>query len=434
MIKRDKYLNEIVSRMHNGMIKVITGLRRSGKSFLLDEIFYNYLIEHGVKNNQIIKFAFDNKNDLKKLDKYYQDEETIIYQPRSNKYNINSKKFNAFIEECTNDTDDFFLLLDEVQLLEHFEFTLNGFLYNKNFDVYVTGSNSKFLSSDIITEFRGRGDQVHVLPLSFKEFYDHKNVDFKKAYVEYSLYGGMPQVLFYETEDQKANYLKELYNQTYIIDIVERNNLRDTNAFGELINVISSSIGSYTNATNIEKTFKSKNNIEYNHVTIQNHLDYLIDAFLINKVYKYDIKGRKYINANYKYYFTDIGLRNARLNFRQNEPTHIMENIIYNELLYRGYNVDVGIVEIFKKNKNNNNVRVQLETDFVCNKGNEKVYIQSVYMMYDNDKYLQESNSLKNIGDSFKKIIIAYDALRSYYTEDGIYIMSLEEFLLGKEL
>ncbi|MCQ2742420.1 MAG: ATP-binding protein [Bacilli bacterium] len=431
-IKREKYLLDLISRKNNGLVKIITGLRRSGKSYLLFNIFYRYLLSDGVMENNIIRFAFDVDEDIEKLDKYFPEEETKIYEKGKSSYKVNSKKFRAYLKDLTNENERFYILLDEIQNLENFVGTLNGLLRKNNFDVYVTGSNSKFLSSDIVTEFRGRGDQVHVYPLSFNEFYQYKGGDFSSVYEEYSRFGGMPLVNAYSTNEQKSSYLKTLFEETYLKDILERNKIEDKTSLGLLLDVVSSSVGSYTNSTKLEKTFKSELGITYSHQTIDNHLNCFIDAFLINKATRYDVKGKKYLSAGYKYYFSDMGLRNARLNFRQQEATHIMENIIYNELLYRGYNVDVGVVETYDKNKNGNNVRKQIEIDFVVNQGDKRVYIQSAYSMPDKEKYNQEKQSLIKTNDAFKKIIIVNDPIMSYSSEDGIEIVSLKDFLIGK--
>lgn len=427
---RDKYLNDIISKKNNSMIKVITGLRRCGKSYLLFNMYYKYLISIGINDKNIIRFAFDVDDDIDKLDKYFPEEETKIYDKKTRSFKVNSKKFRAYISDLTNEIDEFYLLLDEIQNLDNFVGTLNGFIKKNNFDTYVTGSNSRLLSTDIITEFRGRGDQIKIYPLSFREFYNSMNLSFSDAYKTYAYFGGMPLVYRFKTDEQKARYLKNLFEEVYTKDIVERNGIEDLDSFDRLIDSISSVIGSYTNPTNLENTFKSRMKITYNHITIANHLKYLIDSFLIYEVSRYDIKGKKYLGAQYKYYFSDIGLRNARLNFRQQEQTHIMENIIYNELLYRGYNVDIGIVETNEKNKNGNNVKKQLEVDFIVNNSDERYYIQSAYSMSTDIKEQQEQKSLININDSFKKIIIVNDNIKSYMTDEGIRIISLEDFLL----
>lgn len=430
IIKREKYLNKLIERKKNGLIKVITGLRRAGKSYLLNELYKSYLIEQGVLESQIISFAFDNLENVMKLDKYLPNEPTIIYDSRK-KYSVNPKKFILYINDVTNEDSDYYLFLDEIQLLKNFVFALNGLLIHNNFDIYVTGSNSKMLSKDVITEFRGRGDQIHVYPLSFKEFYDSVNLTFDKAYLEYQYYGGMPYLINLNDNERKQEYLKQLFSEIYIKDITERNGVQDIESFEKLLCVLSSSIGSYTNPTNLEKTFKSVEKIVYGHVAIKKHIEYIKDAFLISEARRYDIKGRKYIGSNSKYYFNDIGLRNALINFRQNEPTHVMENIIYNELICRGYSVDVGIVEINVKNENGNYVSKQLETDFICNKLNEKIYIQSAYLMESIEKEMQEKRSLLNIRDNFKKIIIVKDDIKKYITDEGIEVISLKEWLLN---
>ncbi len=431
-IKRDKYLNELISKKGNSMVKVITGLRRCGKSYLVFNIFYDYLIQHDVDKKNIITFAFDNMEDIIKLDKYYPEEATMIYDSKKKNYKINYKKFIEFIKVETRKESNYYLLLDEIQLLDQFVFVLNGFLKHANYDIYVTGSNSRMLSKDIITEFRGRGDQIYVTPLSFKEFYDCRQLTFDEAYSEYQYYGGMPLVALKNSDIEKQEYLKKLYDEIYIKDIVERNDIKNVESFEILLKILSSSIGSYTNPTNIENTFKSEMKQSYHHDTIKKHIDFIEDSFLIKHADKYDIKGRRYIGANSKYYYTDLGLRNALINFRQDEPNHIMENIIYNELVYRGYSVDVGIVEINERNDKGNYVRKQLETDFVCNKLNEKIYIQSAYEMANVDKLVQEKKSLININDNYRKIIIVKDSIKNYFTEEGIEVISLKSFLLGQ--
>ncbi len=309
--------------------------------------------------------------------------------------------------------------------------TLNGFLTHSNFDVYVTVSNSKMLSKDVITEFRGRADQIHVYPLSFKEYYETVDMAFDEAYLEYQYYGGMPYLFNIIDENRKAQYLKDLFKETYLKDITERNGIQNIYSFEKLMYILASSIGSYTNPSNIEKTFKSVENISYSHDTIKKHIEYFKDSFLLSEASRYDIKGRKYIGSKSKYYFTDIGLRNALINFRQSEPTHIMENIIYNELIIRGYSVDVGVVEINELNENKKYIRKQLETDFVCNKINERIYIQSAYSLETLDKMISEKKSLINIKDSLRKIIIVKDTIKKYFTEDGIEVISLKEWLLS---
>ena len=406
-IKRDLYLNKIINRRENGLIKIITGIRRCGKSYLLDPLFKNYLLADGVKEDHIIKLELDRVENEK-----YRD----------------SKALNEYIRSLIKDKDMYYVILDEIQLVKGFEFVLNGLLYEKNIDVYVTGSNSKFLSSDIITEFRGRGEQIKVNPLSFAEFLSEFNGDKYEAWNEYVTYGGMPLILSKKNDEEKSQYLKELFEQTYIKDIVERNNIQRIDILDSLINMLASSVGSLTNPQKIFDTFKSKGEKELSLNTINSYIADIEDSFIVNKSTRYDIKGKKYIQTPQKYYFSDIGLRNARLNFRQQEENYLMENIIYNELLIRGYNVDVGVVEVREEGK-----RKQLEVDFVCNLGNKRYYIQSALNLDTKEKTIQESRSLNNIGDSFKKIIVVKDNIKLWRTDDGIVIMGIQEFLLNKD-
>lgn len=406
-IERDLYLNKIINRRENGLIKIITGIRRCGKSYLLDPLFKNYLLADGVKEDHIIKLELDRVENEK-----YRD----------------SKALNEYIRSLIKDKDMYYVILDEIQLVKGFEFVLNGLLYEKNIDVYVTGSNSKFLSSDIITEFRGRGDQIKVNPLSFAEFLSAFNGDKYEAWNEYVTYGGMPLILSKKNDEEKSQYLKELFEQTYIKDIVERNNIQRIDILDSLINMLASSVGSLTNPQKLFDTFKSNGEKELSLNTINSYIADIEDSFIVNKSTRYDIKGKKYIQTPQKYYFSDIGLRNARLNFRQQEENHLMENIIYNELLIRGYNVDVGVVEVREEGK-----RKQLEVDFVCNLGNKRYYIQSALNLDTKEKTIQESRSLNNIGDSFKKIIVVKDNIKLWRTDDGIVIMGIQEFLLNKD-
>ena len=406
-IRRDLYLNKIINRRENGLIKIITGIRRCGKSYLLDPLFKNYLLADGVKEDHIIKLELDRVENEK-----YRD----------------SRALNEYIRSLIKDKDMYYVILDEIQLVKGFEFVLNGLLYERNIDVYVTGSNSKFLSSDIITEFRGRGDQIKVNPLSFAEFLSAFNGDKYEAWNEYVTYGGMPLILSKKNDEEKSQYLKELFEQTYIKDIVERNNIQRIDILDSLINMLASSVGSLTNPQKLFDTFKSNGEKELSLNTINSYIADIEDSFIVNKSTRYDIKGKKYIQTPQKYYFSDIGLRNARLNFRQQEENHLMENIIYNELLIRGYNVDVGVVEVREEGK-----RKQLEVDFVCNLGNKRYYIQSALNLDTKEKTIQESRSLNNIGDSFKKIIIVKDNIKLWRTDDGIVIMGIQEFLLNKD-
>ena len=421
VIKRDLYLNKLIRKKNNGSIKIITGLRRSGKSYLLNNLYYDYLLGEGVKQEQIIKLALDDDRNRE-----YRDPD----------------KLSAFLySKIANETDNFYFLLDEVQFaISDKEIKskepirlygiLNGLLRLKNVDVYITGSNSKFLSSDIATEFRGRGDVVHVNPLSFAEFYSaYKHGDKYDAWDEYSTYGGMPMLLTMETDEEKAEYLNNLFKNTYIKDIIEKNRLRGDVAIDTLIDILASSIGSLNNPTKIAKTFVS-NGMNVSDKTVSTYIEYLLDSFLIRKTARYDIKGRKYINSPFKYYFSDIGLRNARINFRQQEQTHIMENIIYNELVMRGFNVDVGIIEHVVRTENDKRETKHLEVDFVCNKGNQRYYIQSAFSIPSAEKMAQEQASLDRIDDSFKKIIITQDRTKLWRNEKGYVIMNVLDFLL----
>ena len=410
-IKRDIYLNKLIDRKENDMIKVITGIRRCGKSYLMDPIYKNYLLSTGVKEDHIIKLELDSVENEEYLDRH---------------------KLYKYIMNQIKDDKMYYILLDEIQKVDGFESVLNSFLRKKNLDVYVTGSNSKFLSSDIITEFRGRGDEVRVYPLTFREYLtaSSKNVD--ETLKEYITYGGMPYILSRKTDAEKSKYLNNLFNNTYINDIVERNNIQKDEVLESLINVLASSVGSLTNPLKLENTFKSKGFKNVSSKTINTYIDYLIDAFMINKALRYDIKGKKYINTPSKYYFTDIGLRNVRLNFRQQEDNHLMENIIYNELLVRGFNVDVGVVEYTMKDKNNKKMHKQLEVDFVCNKGSNRYYIQSAYAIPTKEKMEQEEKSLIKIDDFFKRIIIVENDIKLWRNEKGIVIMSLKQFLLDE--
>ena len=411
-IKRDSYLEQLKIRKDNGMIKIITGIRRCGKSFLLFVLFKKYLLESGVDHDHIIEIALDG----------IENEE--LREP---------KKCYQYIKDAMKDERNYYLLLDEVQFMPRFEEVLNSLLRISNIDVYVTGSNSKFLSSDIVTEFRGRGDEIRIYPLSFAEFYAALGGDYEDAWEEYMVYGGLPQVAQFSVERQKAEYLKNIFTNVYIKDVVERNRIQNVDEIGTLVDILASAIGAPTNPTKISNTFKSERGINYSNKTISNHIDYLAEAFLISKANRYDIKGRKYVGANLKYYFSDIGLRNARLNFRQQEPTHIMENIVYNELLIRGYNVDVGIVDVFKKNREGKRVHKQLEVDFIANQSSQRYYIQVAYDMTTEEKQTQEFHSFRNIPDSFKKIVIVNGTKKPWRNEEGFVIMGMKYFLLNED-
>lgn len=411
-INRDYYLNKLISRKNNGMVKVITGLRRCGKSYLLFTLFKDYLLENGVDANHIIEIQFDDFAFKK-------------YRKAQAAYD--------FVKEKIKDERQYYILLDEVQLLEEFEDVLNGFLHIKNADTYVTGSNAKFLSKDIITEFRGRGDEVHINPLCFSEFMSVYDGTVENGWKEFSLYGGLPPVVLLESPEQKSQYLKNVFSETYLADIIERNKIRNYDELDELINILSSSIGSLTNPKKLADTFLSVKKSKLSQETIKKYLEYLSDSFLINPSLRYDIKGKKYIETPLKYYFSDIGLRNARLNFRQLEETHTMENILYNELLKRGYNVDVGVVQISEKNNEGTNSRISYEIDFVVNQGYKRYYIQSAFDIPDRQKMLQEERPFLNIKDSFKKIIIQKNCPAPYYTEEGILVMGIIDFLLDEK-
>lgn len=420
LINRDFYLKQLIDRQGNGMIKIITGIRRSGKSFLLFNLFKNYLLNNGVQEDNIITLSLDDVENEQYLDPI---------------------KLNEYLKsKIKNKTDQYYIFLDEAQLvISKDEYknkgmirlygVLNGLLRLDNVDVYITGSNSKFLSSDILTEFRGRGDEIKVYPLSFKEFMSIYPHDKYIGYQEYSLYGGLPYLLSIKNEEDKIKYLNNLFKATYLKDIIERHNLKGDLVIDTLVDILASDISSLTNPNKLANTFSSYS-IKTNANTISTYIDYLIDAFIISKVKRYDIKGKKYIGSPFKYYFEDIGLRNARLNFRQIEPTHAMENIIYNELIMRGFNVDVGVVQKYSKNNDGQNSVSLLEVDFVCNKGSKRYYVQSCYSIPDLKKMEQEEASFNNIKDSFKKIIIVQDNIRPYYSEKGYLIMNILDFLL----
>lgn len=424
-IKRDYYLNKLIRKMDNGFIKVITGIRRSGKSYLLNNIFYNYLIENGVDENHIIKFAFDSGQDLLKIGEDLMDLDIL-----SGERLVNPKKFLEYVFARTNNDEKYYILLDEVQLLASFEQVLNGFLRQKNFDVYVTGSNSKFLSKDVITEFAGRGDEIHIMPLVFSEFLQCYDGDKEDAFAEYQVFGGLPAQALMKSDEDKMNYLKNQLSNVYLRDIVNRYDVRLNSELEDLLNILASGISTLTNPSKIESTFLSVKKSKISANTIDKYIDYFEDSFLIKRVHRYDVKGRKYIGTPYKIYFEDVGLRNARLNFRQIEPTHLMENIIYNELRYRGYMVDVGTVIKRENGPNDKDLKKQLEVDFIANLGSKKYYIQSAYSLPSKEKLEQEKASLINIDDSFKKIIVVKDRIKPSLDEHGILTINLFDFLL----
>lgn len=421
-IKRDFYLNKLISRKTNGLIKVITGVRRCGKSYLLNTLFYRHLLDCGVSEDHIIRFAFDSADDLHLIG------ESLI-DLQKHKRQVDPEKFMAYIRSRTVDKEMYYLLLDEVQLMDSFEAVLNGYLRKDNMDVFVTGSNAKFLSSDIITEFAGRGDEIHMYPLSFSEFMTAFPGDKYEGLSQYMLYGGIPLVVLRKDAADKAAALENLFSEIYIRDIVTRHGIRSKGELEDLLNIVSSAVGSLTNPEKLKNTFRSVKKSRITAATIKKYLGYFEDSFLLESAHRYDIKGKAYIETPKKYYFSDLGLRNARLNFRQFEPTHAMENVIYNELRMRGYHVDVGVVPIAVKDAGKV-IRKQLEVDFVCNLGSGRYYIQSAYSIPDEQKRAQETRPFTKIDDSFKKIIITRDIVPAQYDERGILTINIYDFLL----
>ena len=408
-IERKKYLDELVSLQNNGMIKIITGMRRCGKSYLLFEIFASYLENKGVASDHIIKVDLED------------------YKNRAMR---NPDNLYSLVENRIKDDGMYYILLDEVQMLDNFEDVLNGFLKMRNVDVYVTGSNAKFLSKDIITEFRGRGFEVKMYPLSFSEYMSAYSGTIQAGFNEYMLYGGLPQILSYTTEEQKVRFLKTLFDESYIKDIKERYDIRKDDDLEELINIMASGIGALTNPNKLANTFRSEKKSAISYDTVKDYIDYLCDSFLVEKSTRYDIKGKRYVNSPYKYYFMDLGLRNARINFRQSERSHLMENMIYNELKVRGFNVDVGVVPVVTKDENGKQQRSSLEVDFVCNLGSKRYYIQSAYRMESDEKIRQERASLLKVDDSFKKIIVIGEESPVTRDESGITTLGIYDFLL----
>lgn len=423
-IKREYYLDKLIKRQNNGLVKVITGIRRCGKSYLLNTLFYNYLLESGVDKEHIIRFAFDSAEDLHLIG------ESLISVEKE-KRGVNPELFMEYIRAKTSGEGKYYLLLDEVQLLDCFESVLNGYLRKDNMDVYVTGSNAKFLSKDIITEFAGRGDEIHMYPLSFAEFMSVYKGDKYEGLSEYMLYGGIPLVVLREGANEKAAVLQNLFDEIYITDIFKRNRVKNQGELEELLNILSSAIGLLTNPEKLKNTFKTVKKSSITAKTIKKYLDYFEDSFLIESAQRYDIKGKAYIETPKKYYFSDLGLRNARMNFRQFEQTHSMENVIYNELRMRGYSVDVGVVPIAEKDKDGKVVRKALEVDFVCNLGSARYYIQSAYSLPDEAKRNQEIRPFRKIDDSFKKIVVTKDIVPTHYDENGILTVNIYEFLLN---
>ena len=410
-IKRDIYLDRLIRREKNGLIKIVTGVRRCGKSYLLFNLFHNHLLDKGVKENHIIEIALDD---------------------RSNKELRDPDNMLKYVKERIVDKDTYYIILDEVQLLAEFEDVLNSFMHIRNADVYVTGSNSKFLSSDLVTEFRGRGDEIRIYPLSFREYCSVYEGSVDEAWDDYFTYGGLPLILSRETAEEKAEYLMSLFQKVYLSDIVDRHKVRNQEELDELVDILASAVGSLTNPLKLANTFKTVKKKTISDKTLKKYMDYLMDAFLVSKAVRYDIKGRKYIGSPAKFYFEDVGLRNARLNFRQMEENHIMENIIYNELRIRGYHVDVGLVEQFGKNSENKTTKKQLEVDFVVTRGSEKYYIQSAFAMNSEGKQEQEERPLNAIGDSFKKIIVVRDNIKVRRNDMGIVTIGIRNFLLDE--
>lgn len=410
-IKRDIYLDRLIRREKNGLIKIVTGVRRCGKSYLLFNLFHNYLLEKGVREDHIIEIALDD---------------------RSNKELRDPDNMLKYVKERIVDKDTYYIILDEVQLLAEFEDVLNSFMHIRNADVYVTGSNSKFLSSDLVTEFRGRGDEIRIYPLSFREYCSVYEGSADEAWDDYFTYGGLPLILSRETMEEKAEYLMSLFQKVYLSDIIDRHKVRHQEELDELVDILASAVGSLTNPLKLANAFKSVKKKTISDKTLKKYMDYLMDAFLVSKAVRYDIKGRKYIGSPAKFYFEDVGLRNARLNFRQMEENHIMENIIYNELRIRGYHVDVGLVEQFGKNSENKTTKKQLEVDFVVTRGSEKYYIQSAFAMNTEGKREQEERPLNAIGDSFKKIIVVRDNIKVRRNDMGIVTIGVRNFLLDE--
>lgn len=411
-IKRDFYLKQLIGGQQNGLIKIVTGIRRSGKSFLLFELYAEYLINTGVGQDHIIKIPLDD----------------LRFENLRDPHNM-----LEYIDQHIKDENMYYVLLDEVQLMNKFVDVLNSLMHMKNVDAYVTGSNSKFLSKDIVTEFRGRGDEIHLYPLSFSEYYEALGGDIRQRWKEYYTYGGVPQHLLYNDQQRKEDFLRSLFKGVYLRDILERHKIKNKSEFEELMQIMASSIGAPCNPNKLSNTFKSLKNIKIDYKTIDRYLEYMEDAFIIERAKRYDVKGKKYINSLSKYYFQDIGIRNAVIDFRQLEETHIMENVVYNELRARSYRVDVGIVEVRTSNKQNITVRKQLEVDFVANRGSERYYIQCALDMPTQEKKNQETASFRNIKDAFRKIIIVNNDIMPYNDENGYYIIGLFDFLLNKD-
>ena len=432
---RKVYLDQLIRKKHNSLVKVITGERRSGKSYLMNNIFYKSLLNEGIKEKNIIRFSFDNDEHIDLLDDFFPEEKTKINVGKDN-YIINSKKFRAYIKSVTNDNEYFYLLLDEIQMLDSFVGTLNGFLSHSNFDIYVTGSNSQLLSSEIETKFRGRKSSIHLLPLSFSEFVTGANLSPESAWRKYIVTGGIP-IIYQQDEEDREKYLLDLCYETYLKDIIGRKNIKDADNLSDLLGVLASCIGSGVSPSNLEKTFKLNKNIIMCDDTISNYINHFQDAFVISIAKKYNIKGKAYINTPYKVYFEDIGVRNAKTNFSQIEESHIMENIIYNELRYRGFNVSVGEIDVNEMTDridiNGNHIykKKSLEVDFIATKDSQKIYVQSCLNINDDNTLNREKRSLYYIDDSFKKIIVTKNGLDPYYDSNGFIIVDIFDFLLN---
>lgn len=413
IVPRPKYLNRLIAAKGNRMIKIVTGIRRCGKSFLLSELFHSHLNESGVDDDHIIELALDDRRNID-----YRNPDNLL----------------RYIMERIIDREQYYVLLDEVQMVDDFVGVLNSLLHIRNLDAYVTGSNSRFLSKDVVTEFRGRGQDIHMYPLSFSEYYSAVGGSVDQALKNYLTFGGLPQTLLLDGEKDKKDYLLHLADTVYLNDIAERHRIRNKVELKELLRTIASSIGSPCNPTKLANTFKSIKQVVISHKTISKYLEYMCDSFMLEKALRYNIKGKRYINTLAKYYFTDIGMRNALLDFRQIELTHIMENVIFNELLFHGYSVDVGTVEVATTNKEGKSIRKQLEVDFVVNNADKRYYIQSAFSIPDEIKLAQETASFRNINDSFKKIIIMRDDIVPYRNEQGYLVMGLTDFLLKPDL
>lgn len=434
MFKRDLYLKELIDKKQNHLVKVITGIRRSGKSYLLNTIFYDYLVkEENVPDDHVIRFAFDNDEDIFLLDKYLMDQPTII--EKNNQKLVNSRKFLCYIKDLVRDNDPYYFLLDEIQNLDEFVRTLNAFLRHENYDVYVTDSNSRFLSSEVDTEFGGRGDRIHLLPLTFSEFLNGTDYDANTGLKMYERYGGIPLIQLQKNDTEKAKQTLSILNETYIKDVKDRHPNVNVNNLNDTLNVIASMISTLINPSKIEKTFKGVYNIDLTNDAIGNYISWFEEAYLLNKALRYDVKGRQYIGTPYKIYFEDVGIRNAALNFRDVDETDLIENIVYNELRYRGFNVDIGLVHVKKKterkDKNNNWIYADTDTecDFVANKGDKTYYIQVALTIDTEKKKDQEYESLRNIPDSFKKVIVVKNEGLHYRTKEGFLRISLLDFL-----